>query len=128
MAKPSQFDHHAPLKRMSLKSNQLPWLNPAIQKQMCVRNLLYKKFGRIPTNANWNKYRSQRDKVTALKRQSIRDFCSDTASFSSTCSPYSFWKKLRPLLPNSKSSVNTSSICLFENGRIVPDSNAYVLK
>ena len=32
-------------------------------------------------------------------------------------------KKIRPLLPNSKSSVNTSSMCLLENGRIVPDTN-----
>ena len=33
-------------------------------------------------------------------------------------------KKRRPLLPNSKSSVNTSSICLLEKGRIVPDTSA----
>ena len=32
-------------------------------------------------------------------------------------------KKMRPLLPNSKSSVNTSSMCLLENGRIVPDTS-----
>ena len=32
-------------------------------------------------------------------------------------------KKIRPLLPNSKSSVNTSSMCLLENGRIVPDTS-----
>ena len=43
--------------------------------------------------------------------------------FSSSCSPGLFWKKLRPLLPNSKSSIDTSSICLLENGRIVPDTN-----
>ena len=33
-------------------------------------------------------------------------------------------KNLRPLLPNSKSSVDTSSISLLENGRIVPDTSA----
>ena len=43
--------------------------------------------------------------------------------FSSSCSPGLFWKKLRPLLPNSKSSIDTSSICLLENDRIVPDTN-----
>ena len=39
------IDHHAPLncKRVKLKSNHLPWINPAIQKQMrvrifCIRN------------------------------------------------------------------------------------------
>ena len=33
-------------------------------------------------------------------------------------------KKLRPLLPNSKSSVNRSSICLLESVRIVPETSA----
>ena len=117
------IDHHAPLKRVNLKSNRLPWINPAIQKQMLIRNLLYKKFRRIPTNENWNRYRCQRNKVTALKKQSVKDFCFDAASVSSSCSPGLFWKKLRPVLPNSKSSIDTSSICLLENGRIVPDTN-----
>ena len=58
------IDHHAPLRRVNLKSNHLPWINLAIQKQMRIRNLLYKKFHRIPTNENWNKYRCQRNKVT----------------------------------------------------------------
>ena len=84
------IDHHAPLKRVNLKSNHLPWINPAIQKQMRIRNLLYKKFRRIPTNENWNKYRCQRNKVTALKRQSVKDFCFDAASVSSSCSPRLF--------------------------------------
>ena len=37
-------------------------------------------------------------------------------------------KKLRPLLPNSKSSFNTSSICVLEYGRIVPDTSASLNK
>ena len=39
------FDHHAPLKRVNLRSNHLQWINPSIQKQMRIRNLLYKKHG-----------------------------------------------------------------------------------
>ena len=74
------IDHHAPLKRVNLKSNRLPWINPAIKKQMLIRNLLYKKFRRIPTNENWNRYRCQRNKVTALKKQSVKDFCFDASS------------------------------------------------
>ena len=55
--------------------------------------------------------RCQRNKVTALKRESVKDFCFDAACVCSKCSPGLFWEKLRPLLPNSKSSVNTSLIC-----------------
>ena len=39
------IDHHAPLKRVNLRSNRLQWINPAIQKQIRIRNLLYKKHG-----------------------------------------------------------------------------------
>ena len=96
-----------------------------LQKQMRVRNLLYKKFRRIPTNENWNNYRCRRNNVTALKRQSVKDFCFDAASVSSRCAPGLFCKKLRPLLiPNSKSSVVTSSTCILENGRIAPITSA----
>ena len=87
------IDHHAPLKRMSLKSNHLPWIKPAIQKQMGIRNLL---------------------KISVLMQ---RLFLLDARLIYSG-------KKLRPLLPNSKSSVNTSSISLLENSRIVPDTSA----
>ena len=94
------INHYAPLncKRVNLKSNHLPWINPAIQKQMRVRNLLYKKFRRIPTNEKWNNYRCRRNNVTALKRQSVKDFCFDAAPVSSRCSPGLFCKNLRPLL------------------------------
>ena len=64
------------------------------------------------------------DKVTALKRQSVKNFCSEAASVSSRGSVGLFWKRLRPLLPNSKSSDSSSSICLLENGTIAPDTSA----
>ena len=69
--------------------------------------------------------RCQRNKVTALKRESVKDFCFDAVPVSSRCSPSLFCKKLRPLLiPNSKSSVDTSSICILENGRNAPITSA----
>ena len=37
-------------------------------------------------------------------------------------------KKRRPLLPNSKSSVNRGSICLLESVRIVPETSASLNK
>ena len=85
---------------------------------------MYGKFRRLPTNENWNNYRLQRNKVTALKRQSVKDFCSEAACVSSRGSVALFWKRLRPLLSNSKSSDSSSSICLLENGTIAPDTSA----
>lgn len=50
------IDDHAPIKCKKLKSNHPPWINQTIQKQMRIRNYLYGKFRRFPTNENWNNY------------------------------------------------------------------------
>lgn len=46
----------------------------------------------IPTNENWNNYRLQWNKVTALKWQSVKDFCSEAAPIFTKVSPGLFRK------------------------------------
>lgn len=95
-------DTHAPIKCRSLRNNYSPWIDLSIQKQIRVRNRLYKLFRRLPTNEDWNAYRSQRNKVTALKRRAVKDFCFVAASNSSNNSTGLFWECMRSLLPNTK--------------------------
>ena len=61
-------DIHTSLKSIRQRSNQLPWINPNIQKQIRVRNHLQKKYRRFPTDENWCNYTIQRNVVTNLKR------------------------------------------------------------
>ena len=90
------LDKHAPVQQIRLRDNQLPWVNPSIQKQIRLRNRLYKKFRRAPTDANWVNYKNQRNIVTAIKRNAVKEICLDAASCSSKSSIRSFWKKLKP--------------------------------
>ena len=79
------IDHHAPLKRVNLKSN-----HPCRGS-----TLLFKTkdaSGIFCTNENWNNYRCQRNKVTALKIQSLKGFCFDAAGVNSRCLPGLFWE------------------------------------
>ena len=117
-------DIHAPIKRRSLRNNNLPWIDLSIQRQIRVRNRLYKLFRRLPTNENWIAYKSQRNKVTALKRRAVKDFCIVAASNSSNNSSGLFWKRMRPLLPNTKLTDNSNTIHLIEGGAFVPDPSA----
>ena len=122
-------DTHVPIKRRSLGNNNLPQIDLSIQKQNRVRNRLYKLFRRLPTNENLNAYRSQRNKVTALKRRVVKDFCFVAASNSSNNSSCLFWKRMRPLLTNAKRIVNSNTIHLIEGRVFVPDPSAlYHLK
>ena len=119
------LDEHAPVKRIQLRNNQLPWISPDIQKQIRIRNRLYKKFRRAPTDSNWCKYKEQRNRVTGLKRRAVKNFCADAAS--GTSSAGLFWKKMKPLLPNNKSNTDgTANIHLLDDGKLVSNpSNVF---
>ena len=92
------LDKHAPVQQIRLRDNQLPWINPSIQKQIRLRNRLSKKFRRAPTDTNWINYKNQRNIVTAIKRKAVKEFCLDAASCSSKSSIGSFWKKIEAFI------------------------------
>lgn len=111
------LDDHAPVKRIKLRNNQLPWISPDIQMQIRKRNRLYKKFRRTPTDLNWSNYKVQRKRVTALKKRAVKDFCTNATSTKSC--PGLFWKKMKPLLPNNNSSGDSlNDIFLLDNGKV----------
>ena len=117
------LDEHAPVQRIQLRNNQLPWISPEIQKQIRIRNRLYKKFRREPTDSNWTKYKEQRNRVTALKRRAVKYFCADAAS--TTSSTGLFWKKMKPLLPNNKSNTDgATNIHLLDDGKLISNPSA----
>ena len=67
---------------------------------------------------NWIKYKEQRNIVTSLKRNCIKNFCLK-ASLNKR-KPGEFWKKLKPLLPSSNSSSD-NSIHLIEGDKLITD-------
>ena len=50
-------EKHAPFIKTIIWSNQLPWINVEIKKAMRLRNKLYKKYRRHPTEDTWEHYR-----------------------------------------------------------------------
>lgn len=58
-----------------------------------------------------------------MKRRAINDFCADAAS--TTPSTGFFWKKMKPLLPKSKSNIDGSAdIRLLDNGQLISNPSA----
>ena len=87
---------HAPLKK-----KQIRWITPEITREMSPRNRLFKQYKKNPTPQS---YRKQRNKVTSLKRKGMKAFC-QTAS-TNIKNPGEFWRQMRPLLPNCKSTTS----------------------
>ena len=104
---------HVPVKRIQLRNNQLPWISADIQKQIRIRNKLYKKFIRASTNLNWANYKKTTDQSYSAKVDAA-----STTSFSGE-----FWKK--PLLPNNKFNADgANNIHLVDEKKLI--SNIFI--
>jgi hypothetical protein len=99
----SILDYHAPLKQKRVRGDQLPWVTPDLVKQIRYRNKLYKKYRKLNSIDNFEKYR-------ALKRQIMRQYLNDSTT---NAKHPDFWKKLKPLLPSKNNP--SQNIILVES-------------
>ena len=119
------LDKHAPQKKKKIRSDQLPWISPAIMREISRRNRLYKNQKKNPTLQSWETYKVQRNKVTALKRKGMKAFCRD-ASINARHHG-EFWKKMSPFLPNSSGGKKSNGIVLIRNQSVLRKHSTTIL-
>jgi hypothetical protein len=112
------LDQHAPIKKKWVRSDQLPWITPQIQREILLRNRLFKRHKKNPSSSIWEAHKIQRNKVTSLKRNCITEFCSTACS--ATKNHGEFWKKLKLLLPATVPNQQ-EKIILVENDKVISD-------
>ena len=90
------LDEHAPLKKKTIRKNQVPYMNGNLRREIFYRNNLKNRYFRNRTNINWHKYKKQRNKVVGLRRSAIR------AYFDKKCKSGSqskhFWDTVKPFM------------------------------
>ena len=86
-------------------------------------NRLFKRYRKNPNNNRWVAYKQQRNKVTSLKRKSIKEFCSNATS--NAKHPGELWQKMKPLLPNSSLSKQ-KSVKLVQDGKVLTEPSEVV--
>ena len=111
-------NQHAPMKKRVLKSQNVPYMNSGLRKQMYRRNAARNKYLKSRTTNNWSTYAAERNKATAMRRESIRKYFESKCT-SMTC-PNDFWKCVKPFL--STSSKNQNKIILNEEGHVITDT------
>ena len=112
------LDKHPPLKKKYIRGDQLPWITPQLQREVSIRNRLFKLHKRNPSQSSWETFKKQRNKVTSLKRNGIKAFCMDASV--NTKHHGEFWSKMKPLVPG-KIKTKTK-IVLLENDNYITDS------
>ena len=106
---------HAPMKVKLLKHKPVPYMNSELRKTMYARNMARNKFRKFGKNY-WDAYRRLRNRVVALRKNSIRNY------FLKRCEKPNreFWKTISPFITEKKSKGN-GTITLNENNTLITD-------
>ena len=107
---------HAPLKSKTIKGTPPPFINGILRKEIFQKCMLRNKYFKNRSHDNWDKYKSQRNKVTKLRRLSIRKYFQDRCENNNK--PHEFWKTMKPFLSDKNKNVG-DNIMLRENDRII---------
>ena len=114
------FDENAPIKKRKIKARQLPYMNGDLRRAINVKGMLRRKAYKFNSDMAWKLVKVQRNKVTRLKRVSMRKYfevrCSGSESLSNSSE---FWKTIRPFI--SDKGATNSDVILLENGKIEND-------
>jgi len=109
------IDVHAPKKTRYLKKPQLPYMNGQLRKAINVKGMLKRKFHSFKDQSSWNKYKSQRNLVTSLKRKSLKEYFNQRCNNDPNAKK--FWDTVRPFMSNSQ--TGGANISLLDQGRLV---------
>ena len=111
-------DKHIPLKRKTINKSPAPFMNGVLRKAIYIKCTLRNRYYKNRSTENWHRYRSQRNLVTKLRKQSIRGY------FKKKCegdvNRNDFWKTIKPFISN-KNCVQGDNIILREGSDIVTD-------
>ena len=97
----------------------VPYMNAKLRKEMYFRNKLKNNFFKNRTTHNWNLFKSQRNKVTSIRRHSLKQYLNDRCM--SDGNGNDFWKTAKPFMTDKGISSSKFSTVLIENDVIISD-------
>ena len=102
------FNNNAPLITKRVKGKKSPWLNRYIKSEMNLRDSLNRKFRKSRSEADFNTYKHQRNKVNAMVRKAKNKHYKTLLS-ESTGDQKRFWKILKRIFPTKEVVANAKS-------------------
>ena len=114
------INEHGPIKERVTKVRKPAYMNGNLRRAVFKKHMLFNKYKKGKTSADWELYRKQRNYVTKLKKASMRVY------FYERCAggPKSkdFWPTIKPFLSN-KGSDGGSEVILNENDQVISDQS-----
>lgn len=69
-----------PSKTVTVRPQDLPWMNNNLRKLMCKRNRLFRKYIKDKSVETYNKFKKIRNEITSLLRKSKQDYTNSLAT------------------------------------------------
>ena len=113
------LDKHAPIKQRIIKKTPPPFMNNNLRKAIYKKCMLRNKFYKDKSDRNWLLYKSQRNKVTQLRRLSIRNYF--TVKTQGVSNSGDFWKIIKPFITD-KHCLSDEHIMLRENNTLITNT------
>jgi len=110
-------DKHAPIKRKLVKGKQAPFIHGELRKAINAKAMLRRKYYKSKSNHAWQKYRTQRNLVTKLKREALKTYFNNKCN-NQTSNNKHFWDTIKPFLTN-KNTQTRQHISLLEDNRVI---------
>ena len=113
-------DEHIPVKVRKDKKKSALFMNYKMRKEIFRKRMFFNKWKKYKTPKYWDIYRRQRNLVTKMKKQAIKQYFHEKcAGGPKSCD---FWPTIKPFLSN-KGYKNSNCILLSENNKIINDQS-----
>ena len=112
------LDHHATLKKKTLRANNAPYITKKLRKTIMKRSQLENIYSKTLTEKSLKAYKKQKNYVSRLYKKERKMFFNSLNS-SVISDNRKFWKTVKPLFSNKGNYGN--KIKLVENEEIIDD-------
>ena len=106
--------------RKKRHKNSAPFMNSELRKAINFKKSLRRKYLKIKTDKNWQKFTKQKYLVTKLKRQAIKLYFAERCGGGTKSSDV--WSAISPFLTNKVLQCG-DNIAISENGKIQTDTS-----
>ena len=105
------LDDHAPIKTKMLRKPQVPYMNSRLRKEMYHRNRLKNAYFKYRTGSLWVAYKKQRNKVTNLRKLSIKKYFESRCKSDENNHGVDFWKTIKPFITDKIPGNDNIILC-----------------
>ena len=116
------YSRHAPVKSKKLRGNNANFMTKNLSKAIMTRSRLRRKFNKNKSEENWENFRKQRNKCTAIKMRCKTEFFEKELT-NPNPQKRKFWQIVKPYV-SDKGHHNNESFMLLENDTIIKNEDS----